>query len=166
MQFALSLARPLPLPVCLKVGQRIVNIRSVPSFPAFQARPPARLPRARLPCALICTTDSSHLLMDGGAGAAVAVVGRSKSERLVITLRFLREKHTAGEKRVRGEERDRGGGQTPIQCHLVPPRPPPILDRSIREERILSAVELHSGDKKAIGSHTSTGPRRPAMKKK
>ena len=158
MQFALSLARPLPLPVCLKVGQRIVNIRSVPSFPAFQARPPARLPCARLPCALICTTDSSHLLMEGAAVES--------GERLVITLRFLREKHTAGEKRVRGEERDRGGGQTPIQCHLVPPRPPPILDRSIREERILSAVELHSGDKKAIGSHTSTGPRRPAMKKK
>ena len=66
--------RPLPplsapsLSVCLKVGQGIVNIRSC--VPGHRS-----LPRSRpLPTSLICTTDSSHLLMDG------ARVGRS-SER-------------------------------------------------------------------------------------
>ena len=61
--------RPLPpssaptLPVCLKVGQGIVNIRS--SVPG----PPSLAPAA----SLIRTTDCSHLLMDG--------VGPRSSER-------------------------------------------------------------------------------------
>ena len=61
--------RPLPplsvpsLPVCLKVGQGIVNIRS--SVPGPPSLPPSLVRSRPLATSLICTTDSSHLLMDG-----------------------------------------------------------------------------------------------------
>ena len=86
------------------MGQRIVNIRS--------SVPGPRAPRLRL----ICTTDSSHLLMEGAAVES--------SERLVITLRFLREKHTAGEKLVRREREEEG--------KLLSNAIPPLLDRRRR----------------------------------
>ena len=59
--------------------------------------------------------------------------------------------------------------ETPIQCHSAPPRPPPpppILDRSIKEERILSAVELLSRDKKVAADATAACEHQQATRKK
>ena len=79
--------------------------------------------------------------MDGG------VSGR-------LSLSDFCEKSTQREKNWSGKE---AHSLPPISPRPLPP--PPILDRSIREERILSAVELSSGDKKAAAAckHHRTG---------